>query len=187
LLVYTPGNSSNNITISWGTATYTSFSTYQSQTGMDANSMYADPQFTNSSSSTPDFHLPGTSVCINAGDPGFIAGNNETDFYGGARIVNSKVDIGAHESSAVNPVNEKKNETGVSFFPNPSSDRKFTIYVINFPAQLQLCDLSGRLILETTLNSSSNLINLDNEQNGIYFCKIILPDGTACTGKLIIQ
>lgn len=44
-----------------------------------------------------DYHLPGDSRCINAGDPNYIPEPNETDLNGNPRIVNDRIDMGAYE------------------------------------------------------------------------------------------
>jgi len=50
-----------------------------------------------------DYHLLSDSLCIDAGDPNYVAGPNETDLDGNARVVdgdndgNSVVDMGAYE------------------------------------------------------------------------------------------
>jgi len=61
----------------------------------------ADPCFVNPDSN--DYHLRPGSPCIDAGDPNYVAGPNETDLDGNPRIVdgnndgNSVVDMGAYE------------------------------------------------------------------------------------------
>lgn len=44
-----------------------------------------------------DWHLMETSPCIDAGDPGFVAGAGETDIDGNERVSGGLVDIGADE------------------------------------------------------------------------------------------
>ena len=60
-----------------------------------------DPMFVNPDSN--DFHLRADSPCINAGDPRFIAGPNETDMDGERRVINGRVDIGADEFNYEGP------------------------------------------------------------------------------------
>jgi outer membrane protein assembly factor BamB len=45
-----------------------------------------------------DYHLLRASPCINAGDPNFAAGLNETDIDGQPRVMAGRVDIGADET-----------------------------------------------------------------------------------------
>jgi hypothetical protein len=44
-----------------------------------------------------DYHLFVESVCINAGDPGYVAGPNETDLAGNPRVIDGRIDMGAFE------------------------------------------------------------------------------------------
>jgi hypothetical protein len=44
-----------------------------------------------------DYHLQETSPCINAGDPGFVAGEGEVDIDGQSRVSGTAVDIGVDE------------------------------------------------------------------------------------------
>ncbi len=44
-----------------------------------------------------NFNLQDGSNCINAGDPNYIAGPNETDFDGKPRIIGPRIDMGAYE------------------------------------------------------------------------------------------
>ncbi|MHC4461268.1 MAG: choice-of-anchor Q domain-containing protein [Planctomycetota bacterium] len=55
-----------------------------------------DPCFVNPDSN--DYHLLPDSPCIDAGDPEFVAGPDETDIDGNPRILGEKIDIGADES-----------------------------------------------------------------------------------------
>jgi len=54
-----------------------------------------DPCFVNPDSN--DYHLLEESPCIDAGDPDFVAGPDETDIDGNPRISGEKIDIGADE------------------------------------------------------------------------------------------
>jgi hypothetical protein len=55
----------------------------------DANEIWVDG----------DYHLLEDSPCINAGDPNYIAGPDETDLEGKPRILLGRIDMGAHEYS----------------------------------------------------------------------------------------
>ena len=65
-----------------------------------------------------------------------------------------------------------ENELNVAIYPNPAIDH-FTIKGIQGNAILEIRDLRGRLIQSENINSSAQIINLDNELNsGIYLVRI---------------
>jgi hypothetical protein len=45
-----------------------------------------------------DYHLLPNSPCIDAGDPDYVAGPNETDLDGKPRVMGGRVDMGAYEA-----------------------------------------------------------------------------------------
>jgi hypothetical protein len=94
---FTPDKDSNNININWGNTTISDFTTYKTTSGFDKHSIFADPLLTNTSITSPDFHLQAGSPCIDKGDPSYASINNETDLDGNNRLVNSIIDIGAYE------------------------------------------------------------------------------------------
>jgi len=66
-----------------------------SKTQQDKNSKIADPKFVDASKA--DFHLKQWSPAIDFGDTALVAGTDETDFDGNARINGKGVDCGAFE------------------------------------------------------------------------------------------
>jgi parallel beta-helix repeat protein len=46
-----------------------------------------------------DYHLLADSLCIDAGDPNYVAGPNETDLDGKPRVIGGRIDMGAYEYS----------------------------------------------------------------------------------------
>lgn len=83
-------------------AIYTSLASYQIGTNQDANAIFSDPEFANTT--TPDLHLTSISPAINAGNPSFVVAVGETDMDGASRVGDSRVDIGADEFDSVLPV-----------------------------------------------------------------------------------
>ncbi|MFH0865009.1 MAG: T9SS type A sorting domain-containing protein [Bacteroidota bacterium] len=186
---YTPNNNSNSITVAWAGSSYSTFSNYVAQTGMDANSVYADPQIASNSTSSPDFHLLGGSACIDAGDPTFIAGSNETDYYGGTRVINSIVDIGAQEYYTTTVVDEGKSEFAISVYPNPfSAETTISINTGLSNATLQVYDLTGKvMIAKENISGQQFMIYRGNLSTGIYFYMISQENKVVVTGKLLVN
>lgn len=181
---YTPNNNSNSISVNWGASSYSSFANYQTQTGMDANSIYADPNLMNSNISNPDFHLNILiNPCMNWGDPAFIPGNNETDFWGEARIECGAVDIGADEVVCPVNANEYESDFEITISPNPSLGG-FSVNGLNSACLIQIYNYLGEMIYESLVVNQQKIIL--NASKGIYFWKIS-SEGKTTSGKLVIE
>ncbi len=81
----------------WNGSDHSSFSSYQSSTGKDAHSAFANPQFVN-------INLSGINLDVVAGSPAVGKGTNlgatvvgALDFAGDARVQGANIDIGAFE------------------------------------------------------------------------------------------
>lgn len=79
----------------WRNQSYTGFTTYQSGSGNDAHSLFANPLY--SSLTTPDFHVASTSPAVNAGTNLGTTIEGTLDFAGNARVQGPNIDIGAYE------------------------------------------------------------------------------------------
>lgn len=98
---YTLSGVATNITFDWGgnnNTTYSSLATYRTGTGLDANSTYGNPGLVSGTLPSPNLHLTSTSACVNTGLPTYVLQTGELDIDKAARIVNSRIDIGADES-----------------------------------------------------------------------------------------
>jgi len=79
----------------WNGTDHVGFSSYQSVTGKDSHSQYADPQFLNLT--TPNLQIQPTSPAVNAGIDLGPAVVGALDFAGNPRVLGGNVDIGAYE------------------------------------------------------------------------------------------
>ncbi|MDH4239769.1 MAG: right-handed parallel beta-helix repeat-containing protein, partial [Phycisphaerae bacterium] len=59
-----------------------------------------------------DYHLLPDSACINAGDPGYAAGPNETDLDGNQRVSGGRIDMGVYELQPLRIVYVDADATG---------------------------------------------------------------------------
>lgn len=81
----------------WKNIYYQGFSAYQTGTGNDANSQFANPLLINVNG--PDLRLQDGSPAIDGGENLTEAG--DIDFAGGVRMSNGRIDIGAYEFKAL--------------------------------------------------------------------------------------
>jgi hypothetical protein len=93
---YTPGGNASDISINWGSKSYSSFTSYKTATGQDAHSTFKDPLFT-STGTTPDMHVKTGSPCLRTGNVSWITDASELDYDGKPRVVNGAVDMGAYQ------------------------------------------------------------------------------------------
>jgi hypothetical protein len=82
----------------WNGTTDTGFSSYQSTTGEDGHSQFADPQYINVSSAPPNLNVQSTSPAVNAGINLGSPLVGSVDYAGNPRVnVNGQINIGAYE------------------------------------------------------------------------------------------
>lgn len=79
----------------WKEAGVVGFDEWKTATGQDTHSLFADPKFIKPTSR--NFRLKLDSPAIDAGDPAFVAGVDELDIDGAARVTGARVEIGADE------------------------------------------------------------------------------------------
>ncbi|MEO6131292.1 MAG: right-handed parallel beta-helix repeat-containing protein [Saprospiraceae bacterium] len=186
---FTPDNNSDNIKVTWGNTTYTVFSNYVAQTGMDINSIYADPEFIDGTAFSPDFHLQNTSTCIDRGDPSFVAVSLERDFYGEPRIINSRVDIGASEYSMTSFVSENNKNMSVFVYPNPIINESIILFSPELEnARMQIYTMMGEEI-ETLESIFGNqlLINRNKLMDGVYFIRVSQDNKVIALSKIVVS
>jgi hypothetical protein len=81
----------------WNGANYTGFASYQSGTGNDSHSQYANPQFVNLTSTPPNLQVQATSPAINAGTDLGATVVGTVDYVGNPRVTGSEIDLGAYQ------------------------------------------------------------------------------------------
>ncbi|MGB7436355.1 MAG: putative Ig domain-containing protein [Candidatus Acidiferrum sp.] len=80
----------------WNGTNYTGFSSYQSGSGQDSHSQYANPLFV-SLGTPPNLQVQSTSPAINAGTDLGSTIVGTLDYAGNARVQGTSIDIGAYE------------------------------------------------------------------------------------------
>lgn len=84
---------------SWGSATYTNFESYKTESGQEENSIYANPMLVDPKND--DFALNKNSQAIDNGRIIESSVHGDLDYFGNARIINNNIDMGAAEYSDV--------------------------------------------------------------------------------------
>ena len=166
---------SSQFTVNWQNNTIASYGSYKSTTGFDAQSIYANPLLTDTSTAIPDFHLQMASPCINHGNPSYTAATGETDYYGSTRIVGGRVDMGCAEYAATTNIPVNSYAQSLLFYPNPFSEQAtLSLPVYVGTATLKIYDIMGNLVRETNASSLKNImIYRDGLAPGIYFLELI--------------
>ncbi len=75
----------------------------------------------------------------------------------------------------------------VLVYPNPTKDILTILMTSRFKqtARIELYDSMGKLVIKENLLNESNVINVSNIENGMYFYKIIYDDVDISIGKVI--
>ncbi len=93
--IYFSSLSSSAANFIWNGTSDTGFATYQSATGQDAHSLYADPQYL--SLTTPNLQVQPTSPAVARGTNLGPTIEGTVDFAGNPRVQGTSIDIGAYE------------------------------------------------------------------------------------------
>jgi hypothetical protein len=191
---------SMNASFSYGTYSYTGFSSYKTGSGFDGHSIFKDPSLTDTSRSVLNFRLLPVSTCINGGMPGWPVDTSERDFYGETRIISGRIDIGADEYQSTTGLPVIGDMENIRLYPNPNNGQ-FTIEVkgVDEKAKIEIYNMLGEKMCTIQLNSSNKgtsvtLISLTkgegliNVPTGVYFYRIMTESGNLISeGKFIIQ
>jgi hypothetical protein len=87
-------------------------------------------------------------------------------------------------SNAIGLTELSKTNTNLSIYPNPAKD-VFTVHSIG-NSTLFIKDISGRIIMETSLNEGEQVVSISNLEQGVYLVDLISDKGRAST-RLIKQ
>lgn len=95
--LYYSSVSASSANFIWNGTNYTEFSSYQTGTGNDSHSQYADPQFVNLTTTPPNLQIQATSPAVNAGHNLGATVVGTVDYAGNPRVKGTTIDIGAYE------------------------------------------------------------------------------------------
>jgi hypothetical protein len=94
---------------------------------------------------------------------------------------------GQYKYSEVRTVKGLATDNDFTVFPNPSTgNTRVTVSDISEPTDVQLVDLSGRVIRSLPMNNTQG-VNISNMQNGVYLVRIIKKNsGESLTKKITV-
>ena len=181
-----PGGA-NSTSIGWDLVSYSRFSAYQTQTGRDANSLFANAAFVNTT--TPDLRLQASSPAINAGNPAFVAAPGETDFGANPRLTGGRVDAGAYElPSASARLAQEVADGSIKVYPSVANDRLWVEAEAPI-SQIVLTDASGRAVQEHSFASPILRHDLSTGAlpEGWVLVMVQTTDGRPAVRKVLIR
>jgi hypothetical protein len=82
-------------------------------------------------------------------------------------------------------IEHRNSENTVIIFPNPAQD-VITISELPLGAELSILDITGKIILSTTVNSNLFMVNTDEFSNGVYLVNVN-TNGSTSTKKLVVN
>ena len=86
-------------------------------------------------------------------------------------------------------VNEMENESSISVFPNPANDILYIRAGDNpqLPALIELCDITGKIIMQIKSNSGNTAVDVSSLPNGMYFCRYRSDNTVVKTRKIVVM
>ncbi len=171
---YTPTGTGK---VQWGSTTYATYSAYKTGTGLDANSLFANPML------GADLHISSGSVAINAGDPTFVAPSGETDIDGQTRVQLNRVDCGADEVSTV-LLQQPLSDATVQTWPNPATD--IVHLQLSEPSDVIITDIYGQIFFKAKTTTQTD-IRCAYWPKGVYTLQTISLDGRIASKVIVLQ
>jgi predicted outer membrane repeat protein len=103
-----------------------------------------------------DYHLLEDSPCVDAGDPNYVPGPNETDLDGNPRVIGGRIDIGAYEY--IQPILAEVDINPKTF--NLSSKGRWIMCLIRLPEDYNVADIDpNSVLLEDEIEANSLQVN----------------------------
>ena len=112
---------------------------------IDTDPCFADP-------CNGDYHLLPDSPCIDAGNPDYVSGPNETDLDGKPRVIGGRIDMGAYEYSPPIPAEVRIVPRTI----NLTSKGKWINCYIGLPEEYNVADIDpNSVVLEDEIQAAS--------------------------------
>jgi len=168
--LYYVSSGENDIVVTWNGAEYNTFSDFKSNTSQDANSIFSDPLFSNTTLLNLDIHIPSNSPAVNAGNPNFQT-TTGLDIDNESRINDNRVDLGCDEYFVSSYIKRPKETEILNIYPNPTKGH-FKLDKLPFSNKIILTDVSGRIVYEQVNVTQNDYIDISHLKKGIYFLKV---------------
>ncbi len=128
-----------------------------------------------------DWSLQGGSICINAGTTDTTGLDlSSTDIAGNPRIIDGRVDIGAHEFNNVFVPEIVSSSFSINIFPNPATEYIWIDPESCLPENYTIYDMAGRPVAKGAIRGKTKL-NVNHLSQGVYVFKSV-----TCESKKII-
>jgi len=148
---------------------------------IDSDPLFVEPSYWDANGLWVEgnYHLLPVSPCIDAGDPDYVAGPNETDLDGKPRVIGGRIDMGAYESQNVRPVANAGPDQIVECACNTNEGTKVTLdgtgsYDID--GDPLIYTWTGSFI-ESPAHGATPTITLDSGCPGEYVITLVVNDG----------
>lgn len=120
-----------------------------------------------------------------------FSGNNYFTTFG--QDINGELYVSAAATGVIYKITDSSlavntfSRMGFSIAPNPASSEFFVKMTGgNYPAQVSVIDVTGKVLLDQRIDSESNAISTSAFQNGIYMVSIKDNNGATATSKLAV-
>jgi len=120
-----------------------------------------------------------------------FTGNNYFTTFG--QDVNGELYVSASATGIIYKITDSSlgvndfSKMGFSIAPNPASSEFFVkMSNGNYPAQVSVIDVSGKILLDQRIDSESSAISTSAFQSGIYMISVKDSNGAASTSKLAV-
>ncbi len=79
----------------------------------------------------------------------------------------------------------ENNISALRVYPNPAHD--FITFSSDKNGQVDIMDVSGRVIMNSTIGAGTHTMSVSNLNNGVYLVKVTLEDGSVSISKIIVE
>ncbi len=166
-LIYSDADSAS-LLFKWNGTNYTGYTNSINGTSTNSHSTWSNPQFVNSSITTPDFHLLQISKGIDAGNPAFISALNEKDMDGESRI-NGIVDCGVDETHFGNSIQSVEEKNSFRLYPNPAKNNLIVeLHESDETNSFSVLNSMGQIVVQGKLTPDKRIINIVSLPLGVY-------------------